>query len=109
MALGAFFSAAEVIPLTILTLEAWSFLQLGAQQGAKSQTPFPHFWAVMFLASVGFWSNAGSGGRIPPSLRGIAASPAMRARGSSKSELGIRVNQPAFGCDGNRFGTTNCF
>ena len=26
MALGAFFSAAEVIPLTILTLEAWSFL-----------------------------------------------------------------------------------
>jgi nitric oxide reductase subunit B len=32
MALGAFFSAAEVIPLTFLTLEAWSFLQLGAQQ-----------------------------------------------------------------------------
>src|SRR6266481_10213387 len=39
MALGAFFSAAEVIPLTILTLEAWSFLQLGAEQGAKPQTP----------------------------------------------------------------------
>ena len=38
MALGAFFSAAEVIPLTILTLEGWSFLQLGAQQEAKSQT-----------------------------------------------------------------------
>jgi len=61
MALGAFFSAAEVIPLTILTLEAWSFLQLGAQQGAKSQTPFPHFWAVMFLASVGFWNFLGAG------------------------------------------------
>jgi len=56
-----FFSAAEVIPLTILTLEAWSFLQLGAQQGAKSQTPFPHFWAVMFLASVGFWNFLGAG------------------------------------------------
>jgi nitric oxide reductase subunit B len=38
MALGAFFSPAEVIPLTILTLEAWSFLQLGAQQEAKAQT-----------------------------------------------------------------------
>jgi nitric oxide reductase subunit B len=61
MALGAFFSAAEVIPLTILTLEAWSFLQLGSQQHEKSQTPFPHFWAVMFLASVGFWNFLGAG------------------------------------------------
>jgi nitric oxide reductase subunit B len=61
MALGAFFSAAEVIPLTFLTLEAWSFLQLGAQQGAQSRTPFPHFWAVMFLASVGFWNFLGAG------------------------------------------------
>lgn len=61
MALGAFFSAAEVIPLTFLTLEAWSFLQLGAQQGSGSRTPFPHFWAVMFLAAVGFWNFLGAG------------------------------------------------
>jgi nitric oxide reductase subunit B len=61
MALGAFFSAAEVIPLTFLTLEAWSFLQLGARQESSSQTPFPHFWAVMFLASVGFWNFLGAG------------------------------------------------
>ncbi len=61
MALGAFFSAAEVIPLTFLTLEAWSFLQLGALQGSRSRTPFPHFWAVMFLASVGFWNFLGAG------------------------------------------------
>jgi nitric oxide reductase subunit B len=61
MALGAFFSAAEVIPLTILTFEAWAFVQLGAQQEAKSLTPFPHFWAVMFLASVGFWNFLGAG------------------------------------------------
>ena len=39
MALGAFFSAAEVIPLTFLTVEAWSFLQLGAAQESRSQTP----------------------------------------------------------------------
>jgi len=61
MALGAFFSAAEVIPLTFLTLEAWSFLQLGARQGSKSRTAFPHLWAVMFLASVGFWNFLGAG------------------------------------------------
>ncbi len=61
MALGAFFSAAEVIPLTFLTLEAWSFLQLGARQEGKSATAFPHYWAVMFLASVGFWNFLGAG------------------------------------------------
>lgn len=61
MALGAFFSAAEVIPLTFLTLEAWSFLQLGAQQGGRSASSFPHHWAVMFLASVGFWNFLGAG------------------------------------------------
>ena len=61
MALGAFFSAAEVIPLTFLTLEAWSFLQLGIVQESKSATAFPHYWAVMFLAAVGFWNFLGAG------------------------------------------------
>jgi nitric oxide reductase subunit B len=61
MALGAFFSAAEVIPLTFLTVEAWSFLQLGAQQSSETRAPFPHFWSVMFLASVGFWNFLGAG------------------------------------------------
>jgi nitric oxide reductase subunit B len=61
MALGAFFSAAEVIPLTFLTVEAWSFLQLGAAQESRSATPFPHRWAVMFLVAVGFWNFVGAG------------------------------------------------
>jgi len=61
MALGAFFSAAEVIPLTFLTVEAWRFLQLGSVQQAKSGAPFPHFWAVMFLVAVGFWNFLGAG------------------------------------------------
>jgi nitric oxide reductase subunit B len=61
MALGAFFSAAEVIPLTFLTIEAWSFLQLGARQESRSRTPFPHRWAVMFLVAVGFWNFLGAG------------------------------------------------
>jgi nitric oxide reductase subunit B len=61
MALGAFFSAAEVIPLTFLTVEAWSFLQLGAAQESRSHSPFPHRWAVMFLVAVGFWNFLGAG------------------------------------------------
>jgi nitric oxide reductase subunit B len=62
MALGAFFSAAEVIPLTFLTVEAWTFLHLGARQevtGGAGQ--FPHRWAVMYLVAVGFWNFLGAG------------------------------------------------
>jgi nitric oxide reductase subunit B len=61
MALGAVFSAAEVVPLTFLTVEAWSFLQLGTAQTAQTKTPFPHKWAVMFLVAVGFWNFLGAG------------------------------------------------
>lgn len=61
MALGAFFSAAEVIPLTFLTVEAWSFLRLGREQGVKSSAPFPHRWSILFLVSVGFWNFLGAG------------------------------------------------
>ena len=61
MALGAFFSAAEVIPLTFLTVEAWSFLQLGSSQESRSKIPFPHRSAVMFLVAVGFWNVVGAG------------------------------------------------
>jgi nitric oxide reductase subunit B len=62
MALGAFFSAAEVIPLTFLTVEAWSFMQMGSRTrvvGGASQ--FPHRYAVLFLAAVGFWNFLGAG------------------------------------------------
>lgn len=61
MALGAFFSAAEVIPLTFLTVEAWAFLQLGSRQTSGDAKPFPHRWAVMFLVAVGFWNFVGAG------------------------------------------------
>jgi len=61
MALGAVFSALEVVPLTFLTVEAWSFLSLGAVQTRESASTFPHRWAVMFLAAVGFWNFVGAG------------------------------------------------
>ena len=66
MALGAFFSAMEVIPLLLLTYEAWRFMQLGAPPGQRSllgaaSSHFPHKWAVMFLIAVGFWNFLGAG------------------------------------------------
>jgi nitric oxide reductase subunit B len=60
MALGAFFSAMEVIPLTLLTLEAYSFLRLGALETPFTQR-FPHRWAAWALVSVGFWNFLGAG------------------------------------------------
>ncbi len=47
--------------MTFLTVEAWSFLQLGSRQEHSSETPFPHRWAVMFLVAVGFWNFLGAG------------------------------------------------
>jgi len=62
MALGAFFSAAEVIPLTFLTVEAWAFMQMGAHTRVEGgPAAFPHRWAVLFLAAVGFWNFLGAG------------------------------------------------
>jgi nitric oxide reductase subunit B len=66
MALGATFSAMEVIPLVLLSFEAWRFMQLGSAGGESSAlaTPssaFPHKWAVMFLIAVGFWNFLGAG------------------------------------------------
>ena len=67
MALGATFSALEVIPLLLLTFEAWRFMRLGAHQAtspvlsAAQQRSFPHYWAVMFLIAVGFWNFLGAG------------------------------------------------
>ena len=67
MALGAFFSAMEVVPLVLLTYEAWRFMRLGAGAGpgqsalSISNAAFPHKWAVMFLIAVGFWNFLGAG------------------------------------------------
>ncbi len=59
MALGATFSAMEVIPLVLLTLEAWGFMR----SGERSVTGGEHYhrWAVWFLVSVGVWNFFGAG------------------------------------------------
>lgn len=66
MAFGAFFSAMEVIPLVLLTYEAWRFMRLGGAEPGESVVDtsderFPHRWAVMFLVAVGFWNFVGAG------------------------------------------------
>ena len=63
LALGAFFSAMEVVPLCLLTLEAWNFIKLRQNKSifAVSPTEFPHKWTVMFLMAVGFWNFLGAG------------------------------------------------
>jgi nitric oxide reductase subunit B len=59
LALGATFSAMEVIPLLLLTLEAWSFIKTGEQKTLERY--HLHRWAVWFLVSVGVWNFLGAG------------------------------------------------
>jgi nitric oxide reductase subunit B len=66
MAFGAFFSAMEVVPLVLLTYEAWRFMRLGGAHPGESvidtsHERFPHRWAVLFLVAVGFWNFVGAG------------------------------------------------
>jgi len=63
MALAAMFSALEVVPLTLLTLDAWDFMKLTGTKGV-SPSPrkvIPHKWAFYFLMAVGFWNFVGAG------------------------------------------------
>ena len=58
MALGATFSALEVVPLTLLTLDAWDFYRLTR---GESGAAFRHRWTFYFLMAVGFWNFVGAG------------------------------------------------
>ena len=63
MALGAFFSAAEVIPLTFLTVEAWTFLHMGARARGRRRADASFRIAGPFcsLRRSGFWNFLGAG------------------------------------------------
>ena len=63
MALGAFFSAAEVIPLDLPDRGSLDLPPPGRAPGGATaaRTRFPHRWAVLYLASVGFWNFLGAG------------------------------------------------
>ena len=63
MALAALFSALEVVPLTLLTLDAWDFIKLthGKCDVCGQEVSIPHKWTFYFLMAVGFWNFIGAG------------------------------------------------
>jgi len=63
MALAATFSAMEVVPLTLLTLDAWDFIRLskGKCDICGREISIPHKWTFYFMMAVGFWNFVGAG------------------------------------------------
>jgi len=63
MAFSAVFSAMEVVPLTLLTLDAWDFISLSNRDCAEcgKRVAIPHRWTFYFLMAVGFWNFLGAG------------------------------------------------
>ena len=62
MGLAACFSALEVVPLTLLTLDASGFIRLGRRaNGAGTDLAKKHKWAIYFFIAVGVWNFIGAG------------------------------------------------
>jgi nitric oxide reductase subunit B len=63
MALSAMFSVLEVVPLTLLTLDAWDFVRTtrGDCEVCGKAIAIPHKWTFYFLMAVGFWNFLGAG------------------------------------------------
>ena len=63
MAMSALFSALEVVPLTLITLDAWDFVKLSrpGSDPARERVEVPHKWTFYFLMAVGFWNFVGAG------------------------------------------------
>lgn len=63
MALASMFSALEVVPLTLLTLDAWDFIKLsrGTCDVCGKEISVPHKWTFYYLSAVGFWNFVGAG------------------------------------------------
>jgi nitric oxide reductase subunit B len=63
MAMSAMFSVLEVVPLTLLTLDAWDFVitTRGEATASGQRVVLPHKWTFYFLMAVGFWNFVGAG------------------------------------------------
>ena len=63
MGLASAFSAMEVVPLTLLTLDAWDFVRIKDRPCAECGGSFAggQIWAIYFLMAVGFWNFVGAG------------------------------------------------
>jgi nitric oxide reductase subunit B len=60
IALGAVFSALEVVPLTLVGYEAWENIRIAR---GKSKTPWVanYKWPIYFFVAVAFWNLVGAG------------------------------------------------
>lgn len=58
LALSAVFSALEVVPLTMITLDAWSFVRTAR---GNHELVNRHLWTFRFIMAVGFWNFLGAG------------------------------------------------
>jgi nitric oxide reductase subunit B len=63
MALSSIFSAMEVVPLILLTLDATHFVRLTRERCdiCGKSVGLPHKWTFYFLISVGVWNFIGAG------------------------------------------------
>ncbi len=63
LAAAALVSVLEVVPLTLLTLDAWRFMQTarGGEGADGRRVRVPHKWTIYFLIAVGFWNFFGAG------------------------------------------------
>lgn len=63
MSMSAIFSVLEVVPLTLLTLDAWDFVKTtkGEVDVDGKVRRVPHKWTFYFLMAVGFWNFVGAG------------------------------------------------
>jgi nitric oxide reductase subunit B len=63
MAIGASFSALEIVPLVLLTLDAWDFIRVseGDVDSAGKRLTISHQWTFYILMAVGFWNFLGAG------------------------------------------------
>ncbi|MBK9287067.1 MAG: cbb3-type cytochrome c oxidase subunit I [Flavobacteriales bacterium] len=67
MALGSVFSTLQVVPLVLLTLEAWRFSRMGRsgatrlRNGADEADSFGQAEVFLFLLAVNFWNFMGAG------------------------------------------------
>ncbi len=60
IALGAIFSAFEVVPLTLVGFEAWENLRL-SEPTKKSPWIANYKWPIYFFVAVAFWNLVGAG------------------------------------------------
>jgi len=62
MGLAACFSALEVVPLTLLTLDAAGFIRLQKRASSNGgDLASKHKWAIYFFIAVGVWNFIGAG------------------------------------------------